>query len=308
MEIIESMQPLFCDTVVALGYFDGVHIGHRAVIDAALALAHKREACAAVLTLDMSSLRASGKGQRDLITKQEKRALIERLGVDKYVELDFGEVASMSAEQFVGRVLGSECMSALGVCCGEDFRFGSGRSGSVDTLRELCYGMEIDVSTVGEICYGEQPVSTTRIKGCVVNGEIADAVGMLGHSYGFSLPVVAGRHLAGRLGFPTVNQRFPEGITLPRFGVYRSRVSVEGREYDGVTNVGVRPTVDSTGTVMIETHILDFRADLYGKTVRTDLTDFLRDEKRFSSDTSLRSQVIRDIQRVRELTEAENAD
>ena len=308
MDIIENVKPLFCDTVAALGYFDGVHIGHRSVIAAAVAAANRRGTQSAVLTFDMSTMRAGGKGGADLMLSSERRALIEELGVSKYVELKFEDIAGLSTDEFVGRILGSECLSSLEVCCGEDFRFGVGRSGGVETLRELCYGMDIEVHTVGSVEYDGAPVSTSRIKKCVAEGDMEAATTMLGHPYGFELPVVTGRQLAGRLGFPTVNQRFPEGISLPRFGVYRSHIVFGERTYNGVTNVGVRPTVDSTGTVMIETHILDFKGDLYGKKLRTELVSFMRDEKHFAGDAELRARVTADIEKVRELCGRENTD
>ena len=303
METHSSISPLGHETVAALGYFDGVHLGHRLVIGSAIAEAQKRSVSPAVMSFDMSSRRASGKGAGDLVSLAERERLIAELGVSDYLLLDFAAIADMECEEFVRRVLSEGCLSAQAVCCGADFRFGKGRAGDVDALRELCYGLDIDVIVIDEVDADGMAISTTRIKAAVERGDVGLAEELLGRPYGFELPVERGKRLAGRLGFPTINQRFPEGVRTPRFGVYASVTTVDGREYDAITNVGVRPTVSESGAVTLETHIFDFHRDIYGRTARVDLKRFVRDERKFSCDAELRAQVLADCAAVRTVPE-----
>ena len=304
MEILKKLKPFGIPTAVALGYFDGVHIGHQAVIRTMVREAKARETAAVVLTFDMHARRAGGKGGADLLTYAQRAHYIEALGADAVLQMDFNHIADMSADDFVAEVLGEGGLGAEVVCCGADFRFGKNRAGDIDKLREDCYETGIDVLVVGEVEVGDKPASTTAIKEFVRRGEMEKAVEMLGHSYGFTLPVCEDKKLARRLGFPTINQRFPADIVVPRFGVYASRVILDGRAYAGVTNLGVRPTVESDGTVTLETHILGFEGELYGRQVHVELGHFLRDERRFESVGALRAQVTADIAEVEKMGSA----
>lgn len=298
-----TIAPLGRETVAALGYFDGVHLGHRAVIGAAIAEAQRRSVGSAVLGFDMSARRAAGKGSLDLVTQSDREALIASLGVEDYMLINFSDVADMGCEEFVRKVLGEGCLSALAVCCGADFRFGKGREGDVDRLRELCYEFDIDVLVIDEAELDGAPISTTRIKAAIERGDVASAEEMLGHPYGFELTVERGKKLASRLGFPTINQSFPEGVLPPRFGVYASVATVGSREYDAITNVGVRPTVREDGAVTLETHLFDFKGDVYDRPVRVDLKRFVRDERKFASDSELKAQMLVDCAAVRAVPE-----
>ncbi|MEG0752069.1 MAG: riboflavin biosynthesis protein RibF [Oscillospiraceae bacterium] len=303
MEIHNTIEPFVNDTVTALGYFDGVHLGHRAVIGSAIAEAARRGVQSSVLSFDMSARRAQGKGTLDLMPMSERKRFIANLGVDEYLLLDFDKIGDMDCDEFVCNILGDGCLHAQAVCCGADFRFGRARAGDVDRLRELCYEIGIDVIVVGEIELDGKAVSTTRIKEAVVNGDVEAAEEMLGHPYGFILPVTHGKKLAGKLGFPTINQAFPSDVMTPRFGVYASQSVVGGRVYDAITNVGVRPTVRDDGAVALETHIFDFKGDLYEADIETRLKRFVRDERRFESDVQLKAQVLADIESVRRVPE-----
>ncbi len=299
MEILNQIERYNGRTVVALGYFDGVHLGHRAVIETACACARETGATPAALTFDMRAFRAAAKGKGDLDTYENRAHCLAALGIAVLMQLEFGAVAQMTPAEFVRAALGPDGLRAQIVCCGADFRFGKGRAGDVDTLRALCaqYGFEIRV--VPAVHVDGEIVSTTRIKGCVACGDMPQATALLGHPYGFTLPVSEDKKLARTLGFPTINQRFPDGLLAPRFGVYRARVRVDDVDYDGISNIGVRPSVHSDGAIMLETHIIDFSGDLYGQLVTVELVGFLRDEKKFASVDALREQVERDIETVR---------
>lgn len=300
MEIYTELQSFQKGrTVVALGYFDGVHLGHQAVLRAAVALARQRGATPAALTFDMRARRAAAKGGFDLDSYDHRAELIAALGIDLLVQLDFGAVSEMSPEDFAYRVLGGDGLCAAAACCGADFRFGKSRAGDVPLLRSLGEQCGFAVQVAPEVLYEGQPVSTTRIKDLIARGEIRQAAAMLGHPYSFTLTVCEDKKLARRLGFPTINQRFLPTVFPPRFGVYRSRVLFAGKRYDGISNIGVRPSVGEDREIMLETHIIDFSGDLYGKQVTVELVRFMRDEKRFDSIEALREQVVSDIETVR---------
>ncbi len=308
MEIWTQPQTGGPGTAVALGYFDGIHLGHRAVIEAAVREAHARGVRSAVLTFDMRARRADAKGAQDLLPYETRAALIAALGVDLLVQLDFTSIAEMTAEAFTREILGVEGLRAAAVCCGADFRYGRARSGDIDTLRAAGEALGFATRVVGEVDADGEAVSTTAIKRSLRAGEMERVAAMLGRPYGFSLEVCEDKKLARRLGFPTINQRFPARIVAPRAGVYYSRVNFGGESYPGVSNLGVRPTVGGDGAVMLETHILGFSGDLYGKTVRVELLRFMRDERRFESVEALRERVLLDVETARKLAQQQGRE
>lgn len=300
MQIMADYKENTALTAVALGYFDGMHPGHAAVVGAAVDTARKTGARPTLLTFDMSALRPSGKGLSDIDTPAQKQARAAALGVELYVTLDFAAIAPLSGAEFVGQVLAGG-LKAVYVCCGSDFRFGHNRACGVDALRALCAEQGIEVVVVPAVLDEGEPVSTTRIKQALLAGDIPAAVRLLGHPYGFTLPVYEEKQLARRLGFPTINQRFPDGILVPRPGVYYTKVRIDGSTYGGVSNLGRRPTVQRGGGTVLETHILDFSGDLYGRNVTVEFAQFLRDEEKFDSVETMRTRVTRDIEKARAL-------
>lgn len=301
METLRTIAPLSKNSAAALGYFDGVHLGHLAVIGAALNKARERTLAPAVLSFDMSSRRARGKGARDLITIAERIRLIEQTGAESLLLPDFSLIADLDCESFVDEILGEGCLSAKYVCCGADFRFGRGREGGAEELRALCEARGIELEIIKEVSAAGGPVSTTRIKEAAAAGDMELAAALLGRPYGLMLEVVKGKRLARRLGFPTINQPFPEDITRPRFGVYASRAVLEGRSYGAISNLGVRPTVRENGAAALETHIFGFEGEAYGESVLVELLSFMRDERRFESDGELKKQVLADCEKAKEL-------
>lgn len=300
MRTITELQENIGLTAVALGYFDGMHPGHVAVIDAAVKTAQWTKASPALLTFDMSAFRPRGKGTQDIDTPQQKEARAAALGIELYVSLDFAAIAPLSGNQFVDEVLARD-LGAVYVCCGQDFRFGKERACGIDDLRALCALQGIEVVTVPDVLEDGQPISTTRIKAALKEGNIPLAGRLLGRPYSFTLRVYEEKHLARRLGFPTINQRFPEGLVEPRHGVYYTKVYVDGACYGGVSNLGSRPTVESDGATVLETHLLDFSGDLYGRDIEVAFVQFLRPEEKFASVEEMRARVQQDIREVRRL-------
>ena len=301
MEIIRE-QKYIGPTAAALGYFDGVHRGHLAVLEAAGREAAARGIACAAFSLDMTAMRAEGKGEADIFPEDVRLAELGRAGAARCVVLPFEQVQSYSGERFVSDILVGVLDAAV-VVCGADFRFGRGRSCGVAELRELCAVRNIAVHVVNDASAAGERVSASRIKAALVDGNLPDAEAMLGREYGFALPVYEEKQLARKLGFPTINQRFPTGIITPRFGVYYSIAVVDGRRMPAVSNLGVRPTVEDWGRVTLETHILDYSGDLYGQTVPVYLKRFLREEHVFEDTEALRRVVQDNIAEARALAQ-----
>ena len=276
---------------VAIGVFDGMHLGHLAVINSAISL-RETGLEPAVFTFSLSG---SPKKGGMIITDEEKQRLLAKLGVDVVESPEFASFAGLDGESFVKERLIAG-LGASAVCCGYDFRFGRGRSCGVDELRDICGRCGLELHVAAAVTDGGEPVSSSRVREALTEGDVKTANRLLGRSYSFELEVGHGRRLAGRLGFPTINQRWPEECVIPRFGVYASKVSVGGDIRAAVTNIGIKPTVAENGEdgVLAETYIEDYSGDLYGRMVRVELLDFMRPEKKFGSLEELRGQVLSD--------------
>lgn len=231
-----------------------------------------------------------------LMTSRERGELLSRLGFDADY-LDFNEIKGLSEKEFVDIIL-KEQLNAKAVVCGFNYRFGRGASGTSETLARLCKESGLICRIVGEVSCNGKPVSSTAIRSAIENGEIEGANCMLGRKFGFTATVINGDKRGRTWGFPTVNQLLPDGLTVPKFGVYASCVTLDGRQYHGVTNIGKRPTV-GTDIILSETHILDFNEDIYGKEVDVRLERFIRSEQKFNSFDELAAQIKTDVTEAR---------
>lgn len=279
-------------TAVSLGIFDGVHIGHRAVLNSA----KKSGLKTAVFTFLSETV--TTKGNKGVIyTDKRKLEILKSLGVEYILAPRFSDFKDMSAEDFVKEVLAG-ALNAEEVFCGEDFRFGKGAEAGVSELCKLCLKYGVKLSVTPPVMYNGQAVSSTRIKNALANGDVFSANAMLYEKFGYFEKVVHGNEIGRTLNFPTINQVIPEKTILPKFGVYITEVEVSGEIYKGVSNVGVKPTVGNKEP-LIETHILNFSGNLYGKSLKVKLVKFLREEKKFASLDELKGQVDFDIQNAR---------
>lgn len=271
-------------TAVALGAFDGLHIGHRAVIEKTL----QSGLMPVVFTFwDNPAERLSGSCQY-LTTPQERVRILESWGVEAVVMPNFADVAEWPAQRFLHML--RDDLHAGVLSSGEDFSFGKHAAGNTQVLGEFCAREGIQLHLTPPVLYDGARVSATRIRAAIERGDIETANAMLGRPFGFAFEVVPGNRLGRTIGIPTINQAFPEKFILPRFGVYASAVYAEGKMYCGVTNVGVKPTVGSDHALS-ETWILDFSGDLYGKTLRLELLGFIRDERKFEDLEALRAEI-----------------
>ncbi len=268
-------------TAVALGAFDGLHIGHRAVIEKVLG----GNCVPVVFTFRDNPAETLAGACRYLSTVEERLRVLESWGVKAVVMPDFSDIVGWSAERFLD-MLRSELCAGI-ISCGEDFSFGKKASGNTALLRKFCGENEMELQITPAVLYRGERVSSTRIRDAIEEGKIAEVTEMLGRPFSFEFEVVHGNHLGRTIGIPTINQPFPDGFILPRFGVYASAVHVDGNVYCGVTNIGVKPTVGSE-RALSETWLPDFSGDLYGKTLRLELLSFIRDERKFPSLEALR--------------------
>lgn len=277
----------------ALGYFDGVHLGHRLVLARAVQEARARGCAAAVFTFAPPA-NGSIKGKA-ILTPAEKLRRMAALGVEAVLCPPFEAFCTLSPEAFVDTVL-VECLGAKAVFCGENFTFGRGRAGNADTLRRLCTARGIAVQTLPLMESGGAPVSSSRIRALLTGGDLPAANALLGEAYCIDLPVRHGRRLGRTLGFPTINQVYPEGMLLPRQGVYVTQVLLNGQWLPGATGLGTRPSVEGGGAgadVTCETFIPDFAGELYGDTVRVRFCKFLWPTQKYASPQALAEMVNR---------------
>ncbi len=285
--------------VVTIGNFDGVHLGHRALIDRTRSLAEQRSAPAGVLTFHPAPqqlLRPETAAPR-IQSLEQKLETLAATGLDLVVVEPFDhDLAALDAETFARRILG-ERMGVRGLALGHDFRFGRAREGSIETLTSC---LEVPVEHQDAVQLDGEPISSSRIRRAVLSGDVNTAMRCLGRPHTVRGVVVTGDQRGRTIGFPTANLRELEGLA-PAQGVYATRVWVGDQRYASVTNLGVRPTVDGTD-VVLEVHVLDFSGDLYGAALTVEFVDFLRGERAFDGLEALKAQIARDAEAARERT------
>lgn len=298
MEIFTTVPPVCSGkTAVALGFFDGVHIGHRSVISAACA---KKNLSPVVYTFAKSPKTCvTGKTVPALMTDWDKRSVIQSLGAQRLYTVDFNSVRSLSPEKFIKSVL-KEGLNAQEVFCGFNYRFGVNGSGDVDLLCRECGKLGINVTVIPPVKLDGNVVSSTRIRSELGTGGVLLANKMLGRRFSYSSQIIHGRRLGRTIGSPTINQQIPQELVTPKFGVYVSEVSVGGKVYRGVTNIGVKPTVGSD-TAVSETWLIGYSGgELYGENARVSLVGFLREEQKFSSIDELKEAIQNDAKNAAE--------
>lgn len=298
---------------IALGFFDGVHLGHGALLKRTAQVAGERGLSPAALTFDRHPGSVlTGRSVGLLTTVSDRTALMERLyGIREVVVIPCGGgMLDTPWQAFVTDHLVREHQAAH-VVAGEDFRFGRKGEGTAEKLRALCAQLGLGCDIIPKVELEGRVVSSTYIRELVAGGEMERAVRFLGHPYCLSGRVEHGKRLGSRLGFPTVNLSPDPQLLVPAYGVYAAKVWVladgHGSEtsgegpYPAVTNIGVRPTVDDSGRVSIESFLLDFDGDLYGRCICLELYRRLRPERRFHSLEELRQAVMENARQTREV-------
>ena len=289
--------------VVATGFFDGVHLGHRLVISRLVQAARERGTEAVVVTFwphPRTVLQNGARELRLLTSLAEKKALLEGLGVDRVEIVPFTrEFSRMTTEEYLRDFLAGR-IGADTVLLGYDNRMGCD-AGTPEQIRRMAEGLGLGVILADRVDRDAVTVSSTKIRETLAAGDVAAASGMLGYPYSLLGVVVAGNRLGRTIGFPTANMQLYEPLKLvPGGGVYRVRAETLGESFDGMCNIGVRPTVGSSNARTVETHIFGFDQDIYGLDIRVTFLEKIRDERRFSSLEALREQLVADRRRCRE--------
>jgi riboflavin kinase / FMN adenylyltransferase len=299
--ITSSLTTAKTPTIVALGNFDGIHRGHRQVIQPILQEAESPKVFSTVVTFRPHPQEYFTGQSRTLLTPlDEKVQHLKNLGVEQLVLLPFDEaLSSLTPEEFVEQILVQQ-LQARQISVGQNFRFGKRRSGTTDDLKAIAAQYQVAVHIIPLYTAAGDRVSSSAIRQALEEGNPRQAGQLLGRPYALVGKVVTGRQLGRTIGFPTANLQVPPEKFVPRKGVYRVTVKGEGIAALGVMNIGDRPTVDEAGTQMtIEVHLLDWSGDLYGQTLSVELESFLRPEQKFGSLEELKAQIQADCAAAR---------
>ncbi len=272
--------------VVAVGSFDGVHLGHQKMLSALKKEAEGKKLPTAVFTFDCFD---NPKSSKLLALPRKKQELLRENGVDIMLSAPFSALKSMEAEEFVNDIL-VDIMGAKTVVCGYDFRFGSQRKGNFELINSL--GLETIIPSV--FIDEDIPVSSTLVRSLVASGQLEKANRLLGRAFSFEGEIIHGAKLGRSLGFPTANQLYPENLAELPFGVYAVECKLDNQYYYGVANVGTKPTVSTENIPLCETYIFDYSGDCYGKNMEIGFLEFIRHEMRFSSVDELKTQIEKD--------------
>ena len=290
--------------VAATGFFDGVHKGHRKVLDTLCEIARREGKKSAVVTFwphPRSVLQQGADNLRLLNSLEEKKELIRQAGVDEFFVLPFSrEFSKLSSREFVAGYLRDKFVVST-LIIGYDHRMGHSSSETQEDFINMAAEEGVKVVRVSEFIEGDLTVSSTKIRNYLVSGELDKANDFLGYNYSLKGVVVSGKKLGRKIGFPTANLALYEPLkVIPGGGVYGVKVELLGKVYKGVCNIGTRPTVNATEERTIETHILDFNEDIYGLDMRVEFFFKIRDEVKFASLEELASQIEKDKRRVKE--------
>ena len=284
--------------IYALGFFDGVHLGHQKLLSQCCALATEYGCSTAAITFDRHPKSLFTEKPTVLIsTIPDRKLLLQRYGMEKVRVLPVTrETMSLPWQDFIAMLLQE---GAAGFVCGDDFHFGSRGEGNAEKLQAFCRENTLPCVVVPEQAVENIRISSTYIRRQIETGDMATAVRFMGHPYTLTGTVVRGQQLGRTLGIPTANLHLPAGLAIPKFGVYACCVLIEGQRYPAVTNIGTRPTVEGQG-ITVEPWILDFSGDLYGKRITLECYRFLRSEQKFPSLEALQAEIRKNAEETRQ--------
>lgn len=288
-------------TVFALGFFDGVHLGHAALLEKVKERAVELDAAPAVLTFDLHPDTLVFGQPVPLINSAGGRAdIIRRLfGIENILCIHFNrETMQTPWREFLDTLVSD--LDAVHLVVGHDFSFGHKGTGNAARMQEYCPALGVGVDVIPAVRLNGKVISSTYIRSLLQAGAMDEARRFLGHPHCLLDTVHSGYKFGRTIGAPTINMRFPEGVLIPRRGVYAAMVHLPDRDYMAVTNVGVRPTVSGGEQITVESYILDFSGDLYGREVRVDFYHFLRPELRFDGVKALKNQIQADAAATRD--------
>lgn len=287
--------------VIALGLFDGVHLGHGALLSRAKQRAEELGVTSAALTFSTPPVQVvTGEKVALINTPSERTQLMQKLyNIEEVLMLPFDATfAARTWDEFLTFL--SETYHACHIVAGFDFRFGAGGMGDAARLRTFCASHSIGCDIVDPVTIDDIKVSSTHIRTLIQNGDMEEAARFLGHPHFMMQEVSEGHHLGRMLDAPTVNHTPDPAVVLPPFGVYATRVYIDDSPIQGATNIGVRPSVSEENKITVETHLLDFTGDLYGKKLPLEFITKIRDERKFPSKDALSAQIRLDIETIRQ--------
>lgn len=298
---LDKVQPKSEGAAVAVGVFDGVHWGHRAIFDRLIEVARENRVPSIALTFDRhpAELLAPAMAPNYICTLDQRIELIAALGVEEIVVAEFNrELAELTPELFLRNVIRAR-LGAKYIVVGSNFRFGKNREGDIRYLSSVGPTLGIGVHIVPSVIIGGGPVSSTRVRALIGRGDVEDAAKLLGRYFALRGTVVPGRRMGREIGFPTANIETSPRQLVPARGVYAVESTIGKSTYKGVCNIGTRPTFGN-GTETIEVHFMGFRGNIYGQTLDVVFHRRLRDEMVFESPEKLAEQIRRDLERVAE--------
>ena len=274
---------------LALGTFDGFHIGHKKVIENAVA---SNKTPKVLLFNEHPQKVLKKKSPGELITETDKIKLLGEWGVEPIV-INFSDIMTLAYEEFFYEIIVKKIGASV-LSCGFNYHFGAKALGNTENLKTLCEKENIELLVSAPVEYKGEPVSSTRIRNAIRNGDIEDANNMLGREFSYDFLVVHGDARGRTIESPTINQFFSEDFIVPEYGVYASYSIIDGKKYPSVTNVGVRPTIEGFSKERSETNIIGFDGDLYDKNISVHLLKKIREEMKFGSLDELRNQIAKD--------------
>ncbi|MDD6881432.1 MAG: bifunctional riboflavin kinase/FAD synthetase [Firmicutes bacterium] len=297
LDEISNIEP----TALALGNFDGIHKGHQELISKAVRAAKRHGIKSAVFTFS-NHPRNSIAGQKpvkNILSREEKAALIENMGIDYLFDIEFTEdIQTMTAEAFIKDLLLGK-FNAAETFCGFNYRFGYKAAGNVKMLKAYAKELGFTANEMHPVTVDGEVVSSTLIRGLIKSGEVDECYKYLGRNYDIGGEVVVGNRLGKSIGFPTSNIQIDESMVTPPNGVYITYCIYNGTKYPSITNVGVKPTIGEYKKNM-ETHIFNFDKELYGKHIKVEFLKMTRDEVKFGSVEELSQQIAKDCQQAKE--------
>ncbi len=284
------------ESAVAIGKFDGIHIGHKKLLQEILAQ-KQRGLKACVFTFDPPPAVLFGYSDgKELTTREEKRMLFEQMGVDILIEYPLTrESAAIEPEEFVKDVLVGQ-MNTRFIAAGTDLSFGNKGRGNAELLYRMAPELQMEVRTIDKVCVEDVEVSSTRVRKLVEDGKMQEVKTLLGEPYTIAGQVLHGNKIGRTIGFPTVNLLPEKEKLLPPNGVYHSKVLVRGKWYQAITNIGCKPTVSKEPIIGVESYLYDFSQEIYDEKIIVALYEFARPERRFDSLEQLKEQLKIDIE------------
>lgn len=291
------------NTAITIGSFDGLHLGHRYLLNQLMEIADKNDLPTFVLSFEPHPrlVLPHNESFRLLTTLDEKIELLKKIGIDNLVLIPFDQsLSQMTAEEFITHYILNP-LQPQAIVLGYDHKFGKDRKGSMETFLSIQQNKKafFELYNIDEWKSNELKISSTTIRNLLVQGDVSQANQLLGYKYSLSGTVVLGKQLGRTIGFPTANiQLNNEKKLIPKNGIYAAKIEVDGKLYKAATNIGSNPTTDSDNQIKIESYILHFEEDIYGKNVRLFFVNRLRDEEKFDSIDALKRAIANDVQRV----------